>query len=79
MSLQKRIGRWCLWSGVMLAVARLSAQVPAPVAFLGHNPGDDFYLANYEEAVKYFHAMAAGSNRMKMFTVGKTTQGRDTR
>ncbi len=55
----------------------LRGQVPTPVSFLGHTPGDDFYLANYEEAVKYFHAMAAGSDRMKMFTVGKTTQGRD--
>jgi hypothetical protein len=44
---------------------------------LGHTPGDDFYLANYEDAVKYFHALAAGSDRVKMFTVGKTTQGRD--
>ena len=44
---------------------------------LGHTPGDDFYLANYEEAVKYFHALAASSDRMKMFTVGKSTQGRD--
>jgi hypothetical protein len=44
---------------------------------LGHTPGDDFYLANYEEAVKYFHVLAASTDRMKMFTVGKTTQGRD--
>jgi hypothetical protein len=53
------------------------AQVPTPVSVLGHTPGDDFYLASYEDAVKYFHAMAAGSDRMKMFTVGKTTEGRD--
>lgn len=53
------------------------AQIPTPTAFLGHAPGDDFYLANYEESVKYFHAMAATSDRMRMFTVGKTSQGRD--
>lgn len=53
------------------------SQIPTPTAFLGHAPGDDFYLANYEDAVKYFHAMAATSDRMKMFKVGKTSQGRD--
>ncbi len=55
----------------------LRAQAPAPASILGHTPGDDFYLANYEEAVKYFHALAASTDRMKMFTVGKSTQGRD--
>ena len=59
------------------AVSSSSAQLPTPTSFLGHAPGDDFYLANYEESVKYFHAMAAASDRMKMFTVGKTSQGRD--
>jgi hypothetical protein len=55
----------------------LSARVPTPASVLGHTPGDDFYLATYEDAVKDFHAMAAKSDRMKMFTIGKTTQGRD--
>lgn len=64
-----------LWFGI--ATATLYAQLPTPAAYLGHTPGDDFYLANYEESVKYFHAMAQASDRMKMFTVGKTSQGRD--
>jgi murein tripeptide amidase MpaA len=53
------------------------AQVPTPISVLGHNPGDDYYLANYEEEIQYFHALAAHSDRMKMFTVGKTSEGRD--
>ena len=53
------------------------AQVPTPISVLGHSPGDDYYLANYEEEIQYFHALAAHSDRMKMFTVGKTTEGRD--
>jgi hypothetical protein len=53
------------------------AQVPTPASVLGHAPGDDFYLANYEDAVKYYHALAASSDRMKMFTVGKSSEGRD--
>ncbi len=55
-----------------------TAQIPTPVSVLGHTPGDDFYLADYEDTVKYFHALAAAApDRMKMFTVGKTTEGRD--
>jgi hypothetical protein len=44
---------------------------------LGHNPGDDFYLADYEDTVRYFHALAVASDRIKMFTVGKSTEGKD--
>ncbi len=55
-----------------------AAQVPTPSSVLGHTPGDDFYLADYEDTVRYFHALAAAApDRMKMFTVGKTTQGRN--
>ena len=28
--------------------------VPTPESVLGHKPGDDFYLANYEESRDYF-------------------------
>ena len=65
--------------GWFLAVTGLlaSAQVPTPVSVLGHNPGDDFYLADYEDTIKYFHALAASSDRIKMFTVGKSTEGKD--
>ena len=60
--------------GVLLTA---KSQVPTPVSVLGHTPGDDFYLADYEDAIRYFHAAAAASDRMKMFTVGKSSEGRD--
>jgi hypothetical protein len=49
-----------LWCGFVFAFASVGftgakAQVPTPVSVLGHTPGDDFYLADYEDAVKYFH------------------------
>ena len=77
-----RVPNACTFSFVVLAilagsVLRCFSQVPTPISVLGHNPGDDYYLANYEEEIQYFHALAAHSDRMKMFTVGKTTQGRD--
>ena len=58
-------------------VGMSKAQVPTPVSVLGHTPGDDFYLADYEDAVRYFHAAAAATDRMKMFSIGKTTEGRE--
>src|ERR1700684_2607070 len=71
-----------LWFGFLLACVSVGfggakPQVPTPVSVLGHTPGDDFYLADYEDAIKYFHAAAATSDRVKMFTVGKSSEGRD--
>src|SRR5580658_4887208 len=51
--------------------------VPTPESVLGHKPGDDFYLANYDESREYFRKLAASSNRIKLITVGKTTRGVD--
>ena len=77
MTFRRRILSCCLHGLLSVCCGSAFAQVPAPVSVLGHTPGDDFYLANYEESVKYFHTMAAASDRMKMFTVGKSSEGRD--
>ena len=76
MTFSKHLRLWCLCLCIA-AAGRLWAQVPTPASVLGHTPGDDFYLASYEDAIRYFHTAAAGSDRMKMFTVGKTTRGKD--
>ncbi len=60
------------WTGPMLAQS-----IPTPESVLGHKPGDDFYLANYDESRDYFHKLAASSNRIKIVSVGKTTRGLD--
>ncbi|HUD12107.1 MAG TPA: M14 metallopeptidase family protein [Terracidiphilus sp.] len=73
----------CFLLFMFVALAFLSSQtahaeVPTPASVLGHTPGDDFYLADYEDTIRYFHALAAASSdRMKMFTVGKSTEGKD--
>ncbi len=70
--------RWpLLVPAVFFLALAVRGQVPTPASVLGHTPGDDYYLANYEEEIHYFHVMAEHSDRMKMFTVGKTTEGRD--
>ena len=70
--------RWLLLtSAAILGSIAAQAQAPTPASVLGHTPGDDYYLANYEEEIHYFHELAAHSDRVKMFTVGKSTEGRD--
>ena len=54
-----------------------ASSVPAPASVLGHTPGDDFYLANYDESRAYFEKLAQSSDRLKVIKVGKTTRGLD--
>jgi hypothetical protein len=62
---------------LMLALAAVAQSIPTPESVLGHKPGDDFYLANYDESRDYFHKLAAVSDRIKLISVGKTTRGLD--
>jgi hypothetical protein len=78
LSLRCRLIFLVLGSLLVANCPSIRAQLPTPISVLGHNPGDDFYLADYEDTVRYFHALAAAApDRMKMFTVGKTTEGKD--
>jgi ribosomal protein S18 acetylase RimI-like enzyme len=61
----------------LLLSAALVAQVPAPESVLGHKPGDDFYLASYDESLGYFQKLASSTDKLKLVKAGKTTQGRD--
>ncbi len=63
----------------LLFVLALTAYgaVPTPESVLGHKPGDDFYLATYDDALGYFQKVAASSDRIKMVKVGQTSEGRD--
>jgi hypothetical protein len=65
-----------LTSALGLCAPALAQTVPSPKAVLGHDPGDDYYLANYEDSVRYFQALAKVSDRIKLFEAGKTTHDR---
>ena len=62
---------------LLTAVFGSSQTVPTPESVLGHKPGDDFYLASYDDARGYFRKIAETSNRVKLINVGKTTRGTD--
>ncbi len=57
-------------------VLSLLLAAPAPAEFLGFRPGDDRVLADWNDAVRYFHALDAASDRVRVEEVGKTTEGR---
>ena len=61
----------------LLAVGSALAQLPAPESALGHKPGDDFYLASYDESLGYFRKLAQSTDKLKLVRVGKTTRGLD--
>src|SRR5580700_10485608 len=61
----------------LLVSAIALAQPPTPESVLGHKPGDDFYLASYDESLGYFRKLAQSTGKLKLVRVGKTTQGRD--
>ena len=63
---------------LLSAATALMAQVPTPESVLGHKPGDDYFLANYDESLGYMRKLAAAApDRIRLEQVGKTTQGRD--
>ncbi|WP_380784321.1 M14 family zinc carboxypeptidase [Sphingomonas sp. R86520] len=65
-----------LTSALGLCGSALAQSVPSPKAVLGHDPGDDYYLANYEDSIRYFQALTKASDRIKLFEAGKTTHDR---
>jgi hypothetical protein len=54
-----------------------SASVPSPRAFLGRIPGAPGELANSDKVYGYFRALAAASPRARLFTIGRSEEGRD--
>src|SRR5579885_2002267 len=65
-----------LAAAFLLAACAL-AQVPTPESVLGHKPGDDFFLASYDQSLAYFQKLAQSTDRLKLARVGKTTRGLD--
>ena len=57
------------------AAAAVGAHTP-PEEVLGFKPGADFHLANYEQSIAYFDLLASETDRMQMFDLGPTSEGR---
>jgi hypothetical protein len=51
--------------------------VPSPKDILGHHVGAPQKLTYYADMLKYYRALAAATPRVKVITIGKSTEGRD--
>ena len=54
-----------------------SASVPTPEKVLGHIAGAPNYLPYSADVYRYFRALAAASPRVKVFSIGKSEEGRE--
>jgi hypothetical protein len=54
-----------------------SSSVPTPEKVLGHIAGAPNYLPYSADVYRYFRALAATSPRVKVFSIGKTEEGRE--
>ncbi len=52
-----------------------TAQVPSPLEFLGHEVGADYQLCNYTDLMKYFRAVEAKCDRVRLVDIGPTSYG----
>src|SRR5262245_52225911 len=59
-----------------LAAAARPADVPTPASAFGFEPCAERELATYEEIADYFRKLDTASDRMKLYEIGKTAEGR---
>lgn len=75
-AMHKIIRTLLLGTALASATPTWAQDVPAPRVVLGHDIGEDRYLADYGDSVRYFQALARVSDRIRLFEAGKSTQGR---
>jgi len=54
-----------------------SSKVPTPLQFLGYIAGAENHLTYAEDVYRYMRAVEAASPRVKVFSIGKTEEGRE--
>lgn len=65
------------FSSPWVAYVPASATVPSPSAFFGRIAGAPGELVDSRQAYAYSRALAAASPRVKVFTIGRSEEGRD--
>jgi len=56
--------------------AGAQSRITSPVEEFGHNFGDDYFLANYQQIAAYWHKLDAESDRIVVREIGRTAEGR---
>lgn len=63
-------------SATTSAIPSVNQSITTPKQQFGHNIGDDYWLANYDQFSQYWHKLASESDRMKLVDIGQTAEGR---
>jgi hypothetical protein len=58
------------------ALAAQDHSVPTPASVFGWEACSDYKLATYEQIAEYFRELDAASDRIRVFEIGKTAEGR---
>jgi hypothetical protein len=70
--MKRAVTALCLAALVTTALSQTS-----PKEQFGHNLGDDYFLANYQQLTAYWKKLDKESDRFKLVNIGKTEEGRD--
>ena len=52
------------------------SRITSPKEEFGHEIGEDYYLANYQQLLKYWDKLDRQSDRMRVVRIGTTAEGR---
>lgn len=55
----------------------LDPNVPSPLKFLGYVPGENNQLTYHKDIIRYYQALEKSSKRVKLWSIGKTEEGRE--
>lgn len=58
------------------SLAQAQDRITSPKGQFGHNIGDDYWLATYDQFSAYWRTLASESDRMKLVEIGRTEEGR---
>ena len=58
------------------AVASAQSRITSPLQEFGHNIGEDYFLADYQQLLKYWDKLDRESDRMKLVRIGTSAEGR---
>src|SRR5689334_13477153 len=76
------MSRFLLFAAAALLVLQAGAaqaqggHITTPKEALGHELGEDYFLASYSQLESYWKTLASQSDRAKLVEIGKTAEGR---
>jgi len=74
--MKMRFFKLLLFLGLFTALGLTAAAVTPPKQQFGFDIGDDYCLVNYRQLTAYWHKLDAESDRLKVFDIGRTAEGR---